>query len=97
MTKLFAGFTLTLIAIVWLCYQIFLLASSHPLIPLLFMQFINTLGCYVLLGIGIGLPIVLLASILGWVQLLLLVNGHIDPHLSREGFFKVLDTLFRKI
>lgn len=97
MIKLFTAFILMLLAIIGLCWKIFLLTGSYPLLSLVLMQFINTLGSYVLLGIGLGLPIVFLASVLGWVQLLLLINGNIDPHLSREGFFKVLETLFRKI
>jgi hypothetical protein len=60
-------------------------------------QAINLMGCFTLMGIGIGLPLVMLASFFGWVQLLLLLKGNIPPHLAREGFVKVLNTLSSKI
>lgn len=96
--KFVFALTLILIAIFGLGFAIYLLANNYPELPaILFIQCINALGCYVLLGVGVGLPLVFLASVLGWVQLILLVNGNINPHLAREGFFKVLTTLFSKI
>lgn len=96
MIKILSAFVLNIIAIVWLSCSLFTVAKSF-VISIIFNQLINAFGCYGLLGIGIGLPIVLSAGALGWVQLLLLINGTIDPHLAREGFFKVLNTLFSKI
>jgi hypothetical protein len=71
--------------------------DSYTITALIFTQTLQILGCYALLGIGIGLPIVLLASMLGWVHLLLLVSGKIDPHLAEEGFFNVLKTLYEEL
>lgn len=78
-------------------YSWHVIAQAPDLAFILLMQWLNLLACYSLLGLGIGLPLVLLASALGWVQLLLLISGNITPHLSREGFFTVLDTLLSKI
>lgn len=74
------------------------LVNTHPeLFSVFILQFLNIFVCYALLGIGIGLPLVLLAGTLGWLQLVLLMSGNIDPHLGSAGFFKVLNTLFSKI
>ncbi len=97
MIKFFIAFTLMLIAIVALCCTAFSVGTGYPLAALLLSQGINMLGCYALLGIGIGLPLLLLASVLGWGQLLLLMSGNIDPHLAKESFFDVIKTLFSKI
>jgi len=96
--KFFSAYLVTLLGLLWLSYVIFGLILQHPpLFSIFIAQCINTLGCYSLLGVGIGLPLLLLASILGWGQLVLLFYGDIDPHLSQEGFFKVLNTLLSKI
>ncbi len=86
-----------LIAIIALSFTAFSVGTGYPLVALLLSQIINMLGCYALLGIGIGLPLLLLASVLSWGQLLLLLSGNIDPHLAKESFFGVLKTLFSKI
>lgn len=70
----------------------------HPYLGNIFaFQCFNTLGSYLLLGIGFGLPLIILASILGLLQILLLLKGDIHPHLGKDGFFNVLKTLFNKI
>lgn len=48
-----------------------------------------------MIGIGLGLPLILLSGILGWGQLVLLMHGQISPHLGEEGLLKVFKTLFR--
>ncbi len=60
-------------------------------------QAVTLLSSYFLLGLGIGLPLFALATIFGWLQFILLMTGLISPHLAREGFFKVLETLFSRI
>lgn len=76
--------------------QIMPLMNHTSLGVLFFSQLTNIFAGYFMLGIGIGLPMVLLAGTLSWLQILLLLGGQIDPHLGREGFVKVLKTLFNK-
>lgn len=64
---------------------------------LLYTQFITLFGCYALLGIGVGIPIVFLATVLGWVQFVLLLSGNLDPHIAKESFWGVLKTMFSKL
>ncbi len=80
------------------CYIIgVILLPATECTSMLFIEGISLLGCYLLLGIGLGFPLVIIATILGWLQLVLLISGNINPHLAREGFFKVVNTLFSKI
>ncbi|MFI4937592.1 MAG: hypothetical protein ACHQJ6_03670 [Candidatus Berkiellales bacterium] len=100
MTKVqfYFAFILLGIVIFALMTTLWMLCHHHPEISLLFfIQSIYSLACYLLLGIGLGVPLILLATILGWVQLILLLSGNINPHLAREGFLKVLNTLFSKL
>ncbi|MBS0288489.1 MAG: hypothetical protein JSS07_00455 [Proteobacteria bacterium] len=97
MIKFVFAIVLLCFAVVLLSYTTFTLGHHYAFSGLLFSQCINMLGCYLLLGIGIGLPIVILATILGWIQLVLLLSGNINPHLAKEGFFHVLNTLFSKL
>ncbi len=93
----FVVFTALSSAILLLVYSSFHLIHHNPdLTKIFFIQCLNPLVCYLLLG-SLGLPLVLLASIFGWVQLILLLKGNIHPHLGSEGFFNVLETLFSKI
>ena len=86
-----------LIAIsVLLSLQVATLLANKSLAVLFFSQFTNIFAGYLMLGIGIGLPMVLLAGTLSWLQILLLLAGQIDPHLGREGFVKVIRTLINK-
>ncbi len=96
MIKLRACIILLFIAVAFLIHATL---SSIGLLgtPILFSQLFTLLGCFVILGIGAGLPIVILASVLGWVQLVLLVSGNIDPHLAKESFFGVLKTLLKEL
>lgn len=93
----------TLLVLIWIAVGLILFATLslihiYPAFTsVLFAQALNISSCYALLGLGIGLPLVILASILGWLQLVLLISGNISPHLAKEGLFKVLDTLFSKI
>jgi hypothetical protein len=54
---------------------------------------LNQMGPLILLGIGLGIPLVLLATLFGWVQLILTMNGAISPHLSSKGFLDAVYTL----
>lgn len=73
-----------------------LLQQSPELLPLFLKHLLPLCHCTLILGFGLGLPLILIATLLGWGQLLLLVNGQISPHLGKEGLFKVLHTLFGK-
>ena len=92
--KFWVLFCAVLLSVILLtgCLKHFL-DSSPSLIPLLSMQYLHVLGSYFLLGPGIGLPAVLIASMFGWIQFILLMYGDIQPHLGRQGFFRVLGTL----
>lgn len=96
--KFYSAFALIFLTVLGLGYAVLMAAMAQPEVALVvFMGSISTLCCYLLIGLGMAIPVILLASILGWLQLALLLSGNIDPHLSREGFFHVLDTLFRRI
>lgn len=84
--------------ILGLSYAVFTTALIHPeLGNIVFQSSLGALCCYLVLGLGLAIPVLLLAGVLGWLQLALLLAGNIDPHLSREGFFNVLNTLFNKL
>ena len=97
MTKYIIAIIFMIMAIVGLSVTAISLGDNYHVSPLLLTQSLHLIACYVVLGIGIGLPIVILATVLGWVQLLLLLSGNIDPHLARDGFISVIKTLFNKI
>lgn len=97
MTKYILAVVLMIIAIVSLSFTACSLNENYLVSTLLFTQSLHLVASYVILGIGIGLPIMLLATVLGWVQLLLLLSGNIDPHLARDGFINVIKTLFKNI
>ena len=73
--------------------------ANHELVlrDLLLIQLQHCIGGYFFLGVGLSLPLVLLGTLLGWLQIILLINGSIAPHLAREGFLKALGTLSQKI
>jgi hypothetical protein len=56
--------------------------------------YLNSFAC---IGIGLGLPLALIAAILGWGQFTLLIKGNIHPHLGREGFVNTLGILLSKL
>ncbi len=97
--KFYGAFALILFMVMGLSYAVLMLAIAQPQVATVaLLGSLSTLSCYLLLGLGLAIPAILLASVLGWLQLALLLSGNIDPHLSREGFFNVLDTLlFRKL
>ena len=97
MIKFFVAFTLLLFAIIALSFTALSVAKGLPIAALLLSQGICLLGCYALLGIGIGLPIVILAGAASWWHLWLLYTGEVKPHLPNQTFFDVLKTMFRKI
>ncbi len=96
MIKLTVAISFMLAALVALLYTTFNMVDYFPG-GLLYSQLFTMLGPYVLLGIGAGIPIALLAAVMGWLQLVLLVSGNIDPHLAKESFVGVLKTLFSKL
>jgi hypothetical protein len=73
------------------------LHSAPHLVEYLVIQVLCALNCLSMIGIGLGLPIILIAAILGWGQLVLLMTGNVSPHFSEDGFFKVVGTLFKGI
>lgn len=90
----FVIFFLLLGSVVLLGYFSWVALIKQPmLVPTFFIQFLQTASFFTLLGLGLGLPLILLATIFGWLQVILLVSGNIDPHLGEEGFFNVLKTL----
>lgn len=96
--KFYSAFALILFTVLGLGYAVLMVSIAEPgLLNVVFLGSVSTLCCYALVGVGFAIPVVLLASILGWLQLALLLSGNIDPHLSREGLFTVLDTLFKKL
>jgi hypothetical protein len=91
------AYLLIMAALIGLSYEILNLMEDYPVLSSIFyIQFINGFGCFVLLGMGIGLPLAILGSVLGWVQLALLMSGNIDPHLAKEGLVTVLKTILAK-
>jgi hypothetical protein len=73
-------------------YSLLLASDVISLISIGWLAF-NQLGPLVLLGVGLGIPLVLLATLFGWVQLILMMNGVILPHLSSKGFIDAVYTL----
>lgn len=63
--------------------------SSDQLLSITWLV-INQLGPLSLIGIGLGLPIALVSLLFGWVQLILIIEGLIPPHLSSKGFIEAL-------
>lgn len=98
MSNKFFYVKLTLLStlVCFLTAKISYIVMSKQLAILFFSQFSNLLANYILVGFGMGLPLVLLASVLSWLQLLLLLAGEINPHLAKEGFVNVIKTLFNK-
>lgn len=96
MTKLYFSILLMLIALGCLLHSTYAFIGVIGA-SLLYTQFITMFGCFVLLGIGVGIPIVFLASVLGWVQFALLLSGNLDPHIAKESFWGVLKTMFNKL
>lgn len=78
-------------------YLLYTLYLSHPGFLLDFIRqfIIANLLPFSLVGIGIGLPAVLFAFILGWLQIILIIHGLIPPHLAKEGFFQILNSLIK--
>lgn len=96
--KFYSALALTFFIVLGVGYAILMVSIANPaLATVTFLSSMSSLSCYLLLGLGLAIPAILLASILGWLQLALLLSGNIAPHLSREGFFTVLNTLFKKI
>ena len=96
--KFYCAYLVMIIIIAFLGVECRSLVQHNPaLFHLLFIQCINPFFAALMIGIGLAIPCFLLASVLGWLQFFLLITGHINPHLGREGLLKVLDTVFREI
>ena len=79
-------------------FGVFHTLHLHPdLFALFFVQILSILNSVMLLGIGMALPLIVLATILSWVHFILLAMGKINPHLGKEGLLNVLRTLLSKI
>lgn len=97
-TTFYCVFTLVLISAVMVCITTLSILLNEPsLNPLFICQCFNFLSSFLMLGMGLGLPLVVIASVLSWGQIMLLVTGNIRPHLGSEGFVNVLKILFSKI
>lgn len=97
-TTFYCVFTLVLISAVMVCYTTLCMLMNEPSLKLIFIcQCFNFLSSFMMLGVGLGLPLVVIASVLSWGQIALLMSGNINPHLGREGFVNVLKILFSKI
>ena len=88
---LFIGLTLLTTIMVWLCVH--LSFQSEAVLTLILTQILSSLGCCLLLGLGIAIPIFCVASIFGLLQMALLMRGSINPHLGQADFVQVLKTL----
>ena len=70
----------------WLAHAIDGELTRHPaLIPRFLTHMLPSLHGMLILGLGLGLPLMLISAILGWGQLLLLMHGQISPHLARKA------------
>lgn len=89
--------TLFILGIV-LGYLTGITSMLHPqLKPLLFHQWGVFLNIFALLGIGTGLPAIVIASLLGWGHFILLIKGDVAPHLAKDGFVDTLNTLLSRL
>ena len=96
--RFFLPFILLLLSLPLLGATLHTLLHHHPsLWAIVLTQGMSILGCFTLLGLGLGIPLIVLASVLGWIQVVLLLTGSIPPHLGKAGLMKVLSTLFSKI
>jgi hypothetical protein len=68
------------------------ITSSSGLILLL-----ANLSSLLLIGVGFAIPLLFLATLLGWGQLFLLFIGKIQPHLGEHGLGKSLTILIKTI
>lgn len=72
-------------------------ATHAELTVLVQYLFVGLLWNFVLLGMGVGFMILLIATLFSWVQLYLLITGNIDPHLIESGFFKSIETFLNQL
>lgn len=94
----YSALTLVAISAALVGYFSVNLIWKEPLFKLLFVyQCLTILSSYMIVGIGLGLPLIIIAATLSWGQLILLMTGNINPHLGREGFVDVLKILFNRI
>lgn len=49
---------------------------------------------YLVVGLGFSVPVAIIGLALSWLQLVLLFNNKIDPHLEDQGFAAVLKAIF---
>jgi hypothetical protein len=96
--RFYSAFTWILISASVLSFRAFSIILVEPsLQPSFFGYCFSFFNSFLCVGIGAALPFVLIASMLGWGQLALLIQGNINPHLSREGFVNTLGILLSKL
>ena len=96
--RFYSAFTCVLISAGFLSFRVGSLLLAEPSLRSTFFCYcFSLLNTFVCFGIGIGLPLVLIASILAWAQLALLLKGNINPHLAREGLINTLGILISKL
>lgn len=96
--RFYSAFTWIFISASLLGFRAFSILLVEPsLWPSLFGYCFSFFNSFLCLGIGLALPLILIASILGWGQLALLIQGNINPHLAREGLVDTLGILLSKL
>lgn len=95
--RFYIAFTCVLISAYCLAFRVFHILVAEPLLrSSFFCQCFSCLSSFACVGIGLGLPLVLIAIILGWGQCALLIKGNVSPHLGREGLVDTLHILLSK-
>lgn len=52
---------------------------------------------YMMAGLGLAIPVCIIAFGLIWIQFYLMINGLIEPHLTSKGFGSALKTIYGTI
>ncbi len=92
--RFISAYALLSIATASLCIVALQLVEIYPeLSPALCIQALGLSWAFALLGAGIGLITLIIATAMGWLQVALLVTGNINPHMGESGFVKSL-TIF---
>lgn len=96
--RFYGAFTCVFISACLLAFRVFEILLYEPTFRAsFFCQCFFCLNSFAGIGIGLGLPLALIAAILGWGQLALLIKGNINPHLGREGLVNTLGILLSKL
>ncbi|HET9843670.1 MAG TPA: hypothetical protein VFP93_03320 [Gammaproteobacteria bacterium] len=58
---------------------------------------IGQFWCFLYAGLGLAIPMGLVGLAFGWLQIILITQGQIQPHLGTAGFGQALKTILGKI